>query len=818
MDVPGLLVDSLDLMEKVIAYVKDVKNAPKELRGYDPTANRAFLCYMGTMGTEIEVAGRFQESNKPIDMARRQDQCQRSTRGCWTFMKQHLILVLQDDVRQLSISIKDDIFFLSQILGLVREEIHLLSKAEHDRRTQAILEWLSPLSSNRAQAAMKEKLMSRTGLWFIGSDQVQNILEQLIESTLPLSDEISQSFIDHEEGRAPLTWNEIRKLLLTVSRRIDRTYIGIDALDEFEALSNPQDLLDALSELHQAGHINVMIFSHTNQAFNFHGRSSSRLDIEASMEDLQRYLNDYVIPKMDQDFLRHHSDLHKSIVDNVSKSARGIAKDVKDLVENLTTRGDILAKIYGRTINRITTRTSSAKVLRLLAWVTFATRPLTQQEIACAFAVRPNDTQLDEEGCPDVSLMISCAGGLLKMDESSGVIRLVHLTVQEYLKTHLPDVFPSPELDMAKTCLTYLSMDKYMGPSGGGDNSSASNFTDAFIEYVATSWGDHLRSHAPVLAQETSGTALASLDDETMSQVNTFWSAENRVCDAFLINETFYKGEWISGFSQTALQWAARLDRVSIAKLLISAGADTNDASTSWPCLHQAAGAGFLEKGMVELLLDSGANIDAKASAAQQRTALGRACFHGRADMALLLLRRGANPLILDKAGDTAMGAAMLGPMDEDIVRGLLEAAAKLPEQDRHLILSFPDRAEYGVRPLHRAACANHLRIAMMMVDFISQQLSDPSILDLTNEHNKTALMDAAQRAFPSIVEILVEAGANLHIRSRKGRNCLECAVFGGEWSSDRARVVQILLNANEELVHGPRESKTLQRIRDNCP
>lgn len=30
MDVPGLLVDSLDLMEKVIAYVKDVKNAPKE--------------------------------------------------------------------------------------------------------------------------------------------------------------------------------------------------------------------------------------------------------------------------------------------------------------------------------------------------------------------------------------------------------------------------------------------------------------------------------------------------------------------------------------------------------------------------------------------------------------------------------------------------------------------------------------------------------------------------------------------------------------------------------------------------------------------
>lgn len=149
-------------------------------------------------------------------------------------------------------------------------------------------------------------------------------MEQLIESTLPLSDEISQSFIDHEEGRAPLTWNEIRKLLLTVSRRIDRTYIGIDALDEFEALSNPQDLLDALSELHQAGHINVMIFSHTNQAFNFHGRSSSRLDIEASMEDLQRYLNDYVIPKMDQDFLRHHSDLHKSIVDNVSKSARGM--------------------------------------------------------------------------------------------------------------------------------------------------------------------------------------------------------------------------------------------------------------------------------------------------------------------------------------------------------------------------------------------------------------------------------------------------------------------------------------------------------------
>jgi ankyrin repeat protein len=98
-----------------------------------------------------------------------------------------------------------------------------------------------------------------------------------------------------------------------------------------------------------------------------------------------------------------------------------------------------------------------------------------------------------------------------------------------------------------------------------------------------------------------------------------------------------------SGYSKkTALHWAALKNYPAIVQLLLDAGANieakTNNGKTA---LMFAAGKGY--KGIVQLLLERGADVHARTHRKQTTTALTFAAAHGHEDIVRHLLERKAD-------------------------------------------------------------------------------------------------------------------------------------------------------------------------------
>jgi hypothetical protein len=68
--------------------------------------------------------------------------------------------------------------------------------------------------------------------------------------------------------------------------------------------------------------------------------------------------------------------------------------------------------------------------LDVLSWITHAKRPLSTFELIHALAVEDGDSELHEDGLPQIEDTVSVCAGLTTVDEESSVIRLVHYTTQ----------------------------------------------------------------------------------------------------------------------------------------------------------------------------------------------------------------------------------------------------------------------------------------------------------------------------------------------------------------------------------------------------
>ncbi len=209
--------------------------------------------------------------------------------------------------------------------------------------------------------------------------------------------------------------------------------------------------------------------------------------------------------------------------------------------------------------------------------------------------------------------------------------------------------------------------------------------------------------------------------------------------------------------------------RPRIAELLLARGADpAKGANDGWTPAMWAAYKGHLD--LVKLLADRTDGKAVTAAAPDGWTPLLAATVGGHEDVFRWLIRRGAEVNAATADGDTPLLIAVRGNKPA-LVSAALESGADASARDRK-----------GRTPLEMAA-----------------RNRDPEIMDLLIAHqadvNKknpqdgsTVLMVAASEGYIDVVELLIDAGADVTARDNNGQTALDLAMQG-----DHSEVAELL-------------------------
>ena len=186
----------------------------------------------------------------------------------------------------------------------------------------------------------------------------------------------------------------------------------------------------------------------------------------------------------------------------------------KLMLEKVAATGVGLENVYTQTLQRIQEQKGDRSRLgmEVLMWISHAERPLTISELCYALAVEVGTTDLNPENiCPQDVVLRSCLG-LVAVDSGTSTVRLIHYTLQEYLR--LPHIIPISNQTLARTCLAYLNYDHIKGLPAD----KVTNLRDMhFLEYSSLHWGMH--------AKKGLSDNVKSLAPELLSHYNVHISA-----------------------------------------------------------------------------------------------------------------------------------------------------------------------------------------------------------------------------------------------------------------------------------------------------
>jgi hypothetical protein len=92
----------------------------------------------------------------------------------------------------------------------------------------------------------------------------------------------------------------------------------------------------------------------------------------------------------------------------------------------------------------------------VLKWTFLANRKLSLEELRHALATEPGETVLDWDNFVEVQFLLDCCLGLVVLDESTKNVRLVHKSLQDYLKKEYDEGrnFEEGQKEITQICLT----------------------------------------------------------------------------------------------------------------------------------------------------------------------------------------------------------------------------------------------------------------------------------------------------------------------------------------------------------------------------
>ena len=453
-------------------------------------------------------------------------------------------------------------------------------------------------------------------------------------------------------------------------------------------------------------------------------------------------------------------------------------------------KGLDLRGAYGATVGRINAQGEEKGRLGMavLMWITHSWRPLEVDEICHALATRIGSNDLNNDDIPAISTILACCQGLVTIEKGTSTVRLIHFTLQEYLRTH-PHLFDRAHSTMAETCLTYLNFQHIQDISAGPSPDLRGT---PFLEYSSLYWGTHMRMELSDRGNTFALQLLGRFDShisvkflwESIKEGLPFYIGQGDKplsalhCSSYfgivevtnsLINTNRWDLNQRDSAGMTPLIWAAKNGHEKVVSLLlekINIEPDLPDTHCGRTALSWAAGNGhekvvkiFLEPrfvnpgsiggwwgggALVMELVFGGRYVNPDSLSNAGRTPLSWAASHGHERVVKLLLdRKDVYPDTPDTMhGQTALSwAAAKG--HEGIVRLLLDQKDVNPNTLD---------TEYGRTPLLWAAISGNEGVVKLLLD---RKDIYPNTSD--REYGRTPLLWAAEKGREGIAKLLLD-------------------------------------------------------------
>ena len=475
--------------------------------------------------------------------------------------------------------------------------------------------------------------------------------------------------------------------------------------------------------------------------------------------------------------------------------------------------------IYKEEMVRISEKSEEDNILaqRAFSYIFCAKRPLHVEELRHALAVEANDIVLDEEAFVESETLLNASSGLIRIDDVSNTIGLVHYTLKEYLENHPEYLLPNPETIIATTCLTYLSFEVFdSGPCSDTEALEQRLRDYKFLDYASRHWGHH------VAGGECQMDLLFTYleDDQKLScfvqvlHLNPKWTDDRR--DQFpkrysslhvssywglvnIVKILLDKGLDVNiqdSYGATPLQVAARNGHEPVVRLLLENEADiSTENKKGETALYWAARNGH--KTIVGLLLEGGAVVSTKDN--EGWNALDWAVLEGNSEIVRELLEHG-----VDAENDGRNKALVLAAWEghDDTVQMLLDNGADVNAKDwlgsTPLDWATPVGHETTVRTLLRNganvnSCDRYentaLHWAILYEPIVQLLLGNSANVDVKNNTGQTALCWAARDGSAAVVELLAQRTADINLHDNNGCTALHGAALRGQED-----VLQVLL------------------------
>ncbi|RHZ62633.1 hypothetical protein CDV55_106452 [Aspergillus turcosus] len=513
------------------------------------------------------------------------------------------------------------------------------------------------------------------------------------------------------------------------------------------------------------------------------------------MPDLQTYIDTSVTDKLMSRTLTDNLTLLDEVKQTLLKESSGmflwVYLQLEILWQDCSTDNDIRAALrdlptdleetYRRCVRRI--NFTNPYALRVLQWVSFAARPLHNDELREAVGFDLQDVVWEAGKIPQADVVIGCCANLVAIDPTDQCVRFAHPSVKTYLRKDsrarfipgYPESDRQGELRCGEFCVAYLSLSNFnLQLVKPGKETVAVSVPDPKLlagdalasPFAWLVWGrganpkrstelQFRQIRVPTTPDRSQykfldyATTHWTLQTKGITSQSTVWEKFKQLSLCF--NETWNFHPWVvGGRSQSSrlhglFGWAVKEGHIPLLEMALTSGRDIRDICNlplideRLPALHVAS-----KFGLVDVVHRLVSICQLNVQDEEGYTALHHAAGKGHRDVVeVLLLSESTRVDVPSKTQVTPLWlAASHG--HRDVLWILAEKQADLETRE----------SLTGRTPLSQAAGNGHLAVVDLLMDRGAK-------LESKDNGGHTPLSWAIKNDHADTVKLLLEKGAN---------------------------------------------------------